>query len=688
MELTSNILTILHLKGYVDKDHKPLPKFDLDLRKITFYLILNTEQVHKKDLRDRSHVCHILNTTAQLSKCLLMCCITGLQLELYFYDMIKYTPNWYNIQFISAAIDNIKSLKPYQVLDTVTNLVKSIYMNIARSDNEVGESIMDKKNYMEKYYNYVMELLRHYYTPDTNKFSDWKKLQFYRYSGYAILSIVKMILYCFDIFENKPKRKVQDQYRVYYLVMDEKLLPETDVYSEICQEYLNKINMALLNTLQTNAEGITLDVFMYWAEVDHKEERTLQQEIGEAIYNLIEVINMNEVFTHEVLQTIQNFGIKPKSLSDKMQSATLGGIMKELEKIDLPLSIRSMWMSEFIKRGDAVLDNEECLETILENVNLLNYNDVKIMTEFMQSNELEFEKEIKNVIMTSMDNLKIDEIIKFIQFTIQSYGLEVDIFQTEEYSREVTMFFNKSVLGSVPQYLRQYLKLILQNPFRFFDTLFDECLQNELQLKTMLEIVRHTKDIVELFLEDILVLFMKEKIKTMVEREYHLLAVLLCNVFEIEIVPKSDYINILYKFMFDDLKQKKYRSIFVLITAFSLIQRKYDFGEFTAPVLLMVGQVMDETRWDILRYSNELDDIIRISIDMIMKLNNSFIKMASIKDKTWIVGKIQSFKPITKYYFQRYSIEKTDTPIHFDAFLHPAEFENDHKVIAFLCEVK
>lgn len=58
-------------------------------------------------------------------------------------------------------------------------------------------------------------------------------------------------------------------------------------------------------------------------------------------------------------------------------------------------------------------------------------------------------------------------------------------------------------------------------------------------------------------------------------------------------------------------------------------------------------------------------------------------------DKSWIVSKIEKLKPITRYHFQRYSLNKNDKLLEFDVFLrqnNAVAINTKSEIVAFLCE--
>lgn len=143
-----------------------------------------------------------------------------------------------------------------------------------------------------------MEFLRHFYTPDSEKFTNWSKTKLATYTGHLMHHIVRLTVSCFETFLQKPSVDVDKKYLLFSLMdaRDPIVKTELSSYSDAVTETLHKINMALLNSLQMNVMLINLDTFLDWVEVDIDEEYTLQRIVGETTYKLIQLIEVNEVF--------------------------------------------------------------------------------------------------------------------------------------------------------------------------------------------------------------------------------------------------------------------------------------------------------------------------------------------------------------------------------------------------------
>lgn len=261
-DIISKLHGALQAKNLVDPEtSEPLLQHDEQLRKIAFYLILNTEASFKHNLIDDHSVCHLVKTAPQLTKGLLLACIWGLKLDKYFYECITYTPTWFAYGLVEDAVDSLKYGNPYEVLERTDFLVRSIYSNIARSDYRAMD-IAEKRALLSKFYDISVEFIRQFFAPDAEKFEKWSKNRIYKYTGYVIKHILELILFCFDVFRNRPAFLLESPaYEVYQVMREQEKLADVqnNGYSEAVDGTLKKINMILLNSLQYNVMEVMFE---------------------------------------------------------------------------------------------------------------------------------------------------------------------------------------------------------------------------------------------------------------------------------------------------------------------------------------------------------------------------------------------------------------------------------------------
>lgn len=693
----SKVLALFNRKGYFDVNtSKPLPEFDGPLRKIAFFLVLNTEATFKYDLMSDHTVCHLINTIPALPKALLHACIWGLHLERYFCECIAYTPIWFAYQFIDNVVESLKYADPYETLERVDQLVRAIYTNIARSDFRQMEAV-DKKIILNKYSDVTMDLMRHFYSPDAEKFQKWSKNKYRKYMGYVLKHNLEMIMHCFELFQKRPTLKSDPiEYSIYGLMRERESLVDDhrECYSDAVQDILHKFNTTLLNSLQFNVMQVDCNAFMYWVEIDIDEEHTLQRVVGEAAYKVEQMINLNECFSHDVNAQLKSIVVKPLTVPQMIaQIQTIGEWIEKLEKLaDTNNEHIELWLNAFIEQGDLVLGNTECLEALELHVKSLTVPMVKRLILFASNaanNEDDYvvEEKLIEICLNSFDQCAAPHIFELIQYAIDEQKSAFANFQLDNFDQFVIEVFNKTTFT---QNRNAYLKLLFQSPQLFYAKLFDEALTTDMQMQHMLEILSATATIFKNFATNHLNDLIERKHTSLDVEENHLLPKLLANLFFSEIFQPSEFIvDIFYKrHLVDAMKQFDLNRLELLITTLNIIAGKFKFDGMCPPLLVMSSQLLELCRWNLTKFTDQLVSIVMKTIDFINSLLKDFLPAASLNEKSWIMPKLASYGPLTRYYFQRLAIPKEQQPKNFVEFLWPnnKQLDNRQECVKFLCE--
>lgn len=102
----------------------------------------------------------------------------------------------------------------------------------------------------------------------------------------------------------------------------------------------------------------------------------------------------------------------------------------------------------------------------------------------------------------------------------------------------------------------------------------------------------------------------------------------------------------------------------------------------------MSAQVLELSRWNLTKFNEQLVAIVNKTTEFVHAILNVFMPTASQNKKSWIISKIASYGPLTRYYFQRLALPKERSPKKFDAFLWPSNKKSDDNTecVKFLCE--
>lgn len=670
-----------------------------DLRKTTLLLMLNTDISLSRDLREDYTICHLLNNFPQLSKCLFVNLVWQLKLEKYFYEAIRFTPSWFMLQFLEETIDSLRFSKSFDVITQVKDLVQSIYCSICRMDFKMMNSsqLVEQKIILSKLFDLAMSLLRTYNTPNADDSLVKSKKKLREYLGHSLNHQLALIHQCFKMFHNKPEFSIGEDVRIFKLLCEKE--PEIDnhsasSYSPVVQESLSKINFALLNILQNSVMNITLDDFMYWVEIDIEDATTedeelkrdnLQKSIGEQSFALIELINGFECFQHDVTKQLQTISIKPKTLPEIAREATMGTVLEKIETS----SNKRVWLEELLSRPETLYCNTECLQTVAEHVDVLELKDLQRVIADHQKFDVdpEDEMQIKEILRAGANVLSNIERRDLTEELIRVFGIDFNMMHDNDaaaYSTELTDYLNK--LTEVDFDEDKMWKLIVTNPSKFFETLMaNVASQDKSQIDIVLKILSDTHSVAIDYIRNNVSIILESE--TEAKKSFN--HVFLAGLFKQNLVDRQEFMrDVVMDNLAKAMASDGTKTIVLLLNTLKQISGRLNAEDLIPPLMILLAQVLEKYRWDLVTFSQTKETVVESSIEVIQDLVKLVLISGAQKDKDWIVSKVGSCKPMTKFYFQKLSLEKGESIIFFDQFLHPDGFEaaTKNNITSFLCE--
>jgi hypothetical protein len=695
---TGNELYINEIAARLQNIFRSRSHTENDLRKITLLLMLNTDASFSRDLNGDFSICHLLNNFPQLTKCLFVNLVWQLKLEKYFYEAIRYTPSWFMLQFLDEAVDSLRFSKPFEAIEQVKEIVAAIYFNVCRTDFKVTNASqqIELKIILNKLFDHIMSLLRNYNTPNIDDAITKSKNKLSEYLGQSMNHQLSLIQQCFELFQLKPQFQITEEFHIFKLMNEKE--PEMDnhsanSYSPTVFDALTKTNIALLNTLQNSVMNITLDDFMYWVEIDIEDPSTededlkkdnLQKSIGAFSYTLIQIINSNECFQHDVTKQLETLAIKPKTLAEIAKEATVGTV---LEKIESSCS-KQVWLQELLRRGDTLYCNTECLQTVIDNIDIMQFKDLmKILVEHQNHDDMDREDElqVKEILRFGGERLNNREIRDFTEEMIRVFGVDYRLNEDEAaYASELTNYLNKLTENDLDE--AQMWKLILQNPSKFYERLLkDISTHDKTQIEIVLKILSETSSVADDFLKSNVL----ENLESAAESQKSLSHIFFAGLFKTNLIDRKEFMrDVLMNNLVKAMANEKLNVIAMLLNTLRQISGKLKIEDLLAPLTILLAQILDKYRWDLMNFSQLREMIVENSIDIIQDLVRTVLIHGSKKDKDWIIAKTGNCKVMTKFYYQKLHLEKGEPIVTFDKFLQPEGFEgaSKSKITSFLCE--
>uniref|UniRef100_A0A1Q3EZ46 Uncharacterized protein n=1 Tax=Culex tarsalis TaxID=7177 RepID=A0A1Q3EZ46_CULTA len=695
IEIVARLVKYLRIRRYLNEDNKPIRECEQQLRKITLFMVLNTDANFKFDLARDTRLCHLLQSIPQLTKCLLMNCIWGANLERFFYEIVAYAPQWFMMQFLDQAVDSLKHAKPFEILDRVEALSRAIYYSICRTDADWKK--VDRNRFVEqqrilgKLFDTLMNLLRNFHTPDMAKFERWSSLRMHRYKGFALKALFGIVLHCFDLYLNRSLFEVDPKMAIYQ-IMDEKHVPRREIpeaYSTGTDSHLMKINNCLLNTLQTVVMEVTVDGFMYWADIDlfgeeattnGREKQSLQQAIGEAAYKLCEILKENKVLQHNVLKQLPSIALRPRSQAEKAMDLTMGALMAKLERTR-EIFERKMYFNEMIRRGAAVFGNAECLELIEQNLELVSGDNVRKMVEYDNRPKEEEDEEamdaddgddepsdetikLRELILKSVDYLLPEESNSLIKFMIGAYGLEYDLYRTPSLVEQIVEYTNKfSSMQLDEDEFFVPMALIFQCPSLFYSrltrSLYDASFANANYIYAITRVIARTKTLA--------VPYLSAQVRSLLSGEFDIcrsnsLSVFVLKLYELELFERNHFLQGYLLEGTEEAFRTNHLAAFAEIIALTQLVVEKNLNAFKLDTLrqtvLKLARIAEALRYDVTRLQPEHPHgVERVALlEKILKVILGPVRMLrALKDESKKAFKEQTetFTPMTRFYFQR-----------------------------------
>ncbi|XP_070498649.1 uncharacterized protein [Chironomus tepperi] len=694
-EITLKLRNIFLGNGFTSEDCD-------ELRKINLLLMFNTELSYKHDLKGDFQICHLLNNFPQLSKCLYINVMWQLKLQKYFYEALSFSPSWFILPFLDETVDSLRFSKSFDVIHQVQGIVKAIYTNICRMDYRASKSgdLNDKKLILESFFVTITSLLRHYNTPTTEESITKSKNKTKEYNGQSLNCQLSLILSCFKMFLKKPAFEIEEKYHIYKIHQDKE--PEANNYSvnnysSAVDETLTQINVILLNTLQNSVLNVTLDDFMYWVEIDMDDDLivdedlkrdNLQKLIGEQTYELIDMLKNNSCFEHNVVEQLLTISLKPKTLQEIAKEASVGTILDKIEKS--PSKI--VWIEELLSRTDTLYFNDECLQTIIDNIDILKLEHLMQMLRDHQNYDMEHEDEVfmNEIFFKGGSKLNVFEMKEFIDQLVTTMGVDYCLSFDPELIREqeINNYLNKITEENIEE--PTMWKLILKNPQLFYEKLFEDIdSQDETQISTILKVISDTCPVSNHFIKKIIVTD-TDTCPSSSDTEKSSRHLLLSGLFKLQIIDRKEFIKDILMNNFSQALSDNAnpQNLLLFLKTLKNISSQLKINDLLPPLMIQLAQVLDKYRWDLMTYSGLREEIVDTTISIVQELIKTVLKNGTRNDKEWIVSKISRLKLLTKFYFQRLALEKGEAIIPFDKFLHPQNFSHIPriKITSFLCE--
>lgn len=343
-ELSRRLSGFLNRKG-LTPGGETSEEQQLELLKITFYLLLNGEIAPDGGLAKEDRVCHLVGVIPPIPKCVLFHCIWELKLMPQFFEFIAVAPSRLVVEFLDdALVDSWKALDTVRAVENTSLVIAAVYRHGFLLSFVEGEDSCELEEDLKRMGGFLVGIISTFFSTDQGKYADLKKEDYEGLVGQILRHFMTALISCFKLFLSNPIANVK-QFQLFQTNNDRclKLDRSRPVINEI-----SMLNSTLLNHLQLVVESVTLDMFLTLLEIDITKILTLQRCVGELSYRLCELLQSDPVLEHDVLPRLKSISMKPLDITDIIKEASIGQIISNIQTVD---SHQIQWMEEFLSRG-------------------------------------------------------------------------------------------------------------------------------------------------------------------------------------------------------------------------------------------------------------------------------------------------------------------------------------------------
>lgn len=239
--------------------------------------------------------------------------------------------------------------------------------------------------------------------------------------------------------------------------------------------------------------------------------------------------------------------------------------------------------------------------------------------------------------MQALEQFNSEQLQEVASYEIKTFGIETTIccHSTNDFQQRSNEFLNKF---SSSFDLQKFLRLCIEHPHLMWTKFFDSACHTSEHVKNFCLTVRETLPFSMNYFLPLLNDAMQQ-ISTMQEKFF---PDLLCEIYftfyqrERKTEFLKQYIN---KTVTELLDSESFIGLLPIMRSLNLIASRgetqsykpLNFGEVTAPVLLMTAQIMEKTRWDLITYTDGRDEIVRECIQFIQNTSKKFLPVATEK---------------------------------------------------------
>lgn len=614
----------MELSGYLNNG-KPNEESVKTLRTFAFFIILNAQLSVLDEMSELEGINAIICTINTIPQCLMCEVLWGLKMDQFIHEIISYTNPQLALEVSSAFLDNFKYFHPLECLDKLRILASACFKTIVRLQllNEP-----DLANKATAAYNNFKKCLK-YFTepPNEHKVNALDKDELYEYFGNRLHAMLLLVMDCIVTFSSKLEVNAPG-FDIYLLTYKEGTLKRDINKNNVLLECLNTCCNDMLDECKTLVMEVSLDVYCRWSEVED-DGKTKQQTIGELCYKVSNNLKEISIFSeHVLLDMMKQIARKPDEIEDIINNTEDNVI---LQKIDAQTEDGKLWIQSLIHK-EKLCDSLEFLEVISSNLALFKQEKChklyKILNDYVKQN-LENQKYAETLMIKVFHQCSLQTKYMILDEHFSHNNLK-DMTPNPDFINSMIETFNKFI-ASPDSDLSDVLTLFLQNPKEVYTKVFLLATENKHQVEVMLKVINILKKYSNYYynseMEPCIINLTQDVIHNHLNTTAQEINFrnFICGLKNNDIISGSKLLLlIIMTNLHQALVTKSTERVSFLINLLKEAYTLEELLEYRAPMLVMLGKVMDVVRWKMNTFSVNGPLALSLTIDLQKTLIQSY----------------------------------------------------------------
>lgn len=568
----------------------------------------------------------VIWTIPTIPKCLMCELFWRLNFDKFVYEAIAYCDPDLSLEIASAFIDSIKYYTPSECLKKISIISSALYKLICRMYFfNLGNTVIDKMtaifNNLQKTINFFTE------PPKSERLNSLSKDDQYKYIGKCVNSMLLLIYECMEeLTGTQELERINDP--IYTLTYMGNVIKNVSYRPCECQEIfecINKCHTALLDKFQELIMSVSVDIFCAWSEFEEN-GKSMQKRIGELCHKVrIKLLSISSTAEHPVVGMMEQISCKPKDLKDIVKNSDSDTIVENINKSD----DKAEWIKTLIQNVD-IYHDKILVNCISKNLKVLSdeecYNIYKSVKNFTD-NYPETTESLEPFIVKLFQhcNVEAKQVILDDKFSNNCF---VNM-TCDEFTDMMTETFNK-LIASTDSDLTDILCLFLQNPLKVYTKVFNLATENSQQTNIMLRVMelleRFSNHYYSSDTEPCVIRVAQSAFDNLdTDSKKNNIINFLCALKNCNSITGTKLLLLII--MPHIHKALLERDIGSLNIQCKLLKDAYtleELLEYRAPMLAMLGRILDTVRWKINTFSALAPPTLQLTLDSQMILINTY----------------------------------------------------------------